>query len=235
MSLITTPQLLRNFTQTLCAAVFLLLTACSSVPDPQAIPLDGTSNTIYFIYRDWHTSIMVEGERFREFSRAARTGDLSAEVENARYVRVGWGDGDYFTGKSTTMVTATKALLISGYSAVQFLGYESDPFQTIPPDNLVPLAITDAALADLVSYFDDSVAQDTHGAAVRLPNYVENSGVFLQSSKRYGLLSNCNTWSGSALQIAGLPIRSAFHLTAQSVFDQARAISDYQQQHRQAE
>jgi uncharacterized protein (TIGR02117 family) len=228
----TTPQCLRDFNQKWWAIVLLLLGSCSSMPDPAAIPLSDTSNTIYFIYRDWHTSIMVDGSRFREFSKAAHSGDLGAEVKDARYVRVGWGDGDYFTGKSTTVITATRALLLSGYSAVQFLGYESDPFQSIPAENSVPLAISDAALAELVAYIDASLAYDAAGASMRLPNYVENSGVFLQSSKRYGLLSNCNTWSGTALQVAGLPIRSALHLTAQSVFEQARAISDYQQQHR---
>lgn len=230
----TTPHLLRNFNQTLLWWVLLaLVTSCSSLPDPALIPLTDTPNTIYFIYRDWHTSVMVDGQRFRELSAMARSGSLNTEVENASYVRVGWGDGEYFTGRSTTFGTATKALFMSDYSAMQFMGYESDPFQSIPAETRVPLNISDEALAELIRYIDASIAQDDNGATLPLPAYVENSGIFLQSSKRYGLLNNCNSWTGEALQKAGLPIRSAFRLTAQSVFEQARAISVYQEEHRQ--
>lgn len=213
----------------------VMLGSCASRPDLAAIPVSDTPNTIYFIYRDWHTSVMIEGSRFLELSSTVRnSAEMNAEVAPARYVRVGWGDGDYFTGKSTNVGTATKALLASGYSALQFIGYEGDPFEVIPQETRVPLQISDQALADLVRYIDESVALSADGTPTLLPNYVENSGVFLQSSKRYGLFNNCNTWSGKALQTAGLPIRSALHLSAQSVFSQAREISAWQYQRSQA-
>lgn len=215
----------------LLTLLVLLLSACASLPDLESIPLADAPNTIYFIYRDWHTSVMIDGEHFREFSRMAHTGDLGSEVRQAQYVRVGWGDGDYFTGKSTTVGTAAKALFISGYSAMQFLGYEHDPLQNIPEETRVALTISDRALADLVNYIDASLALDATGTPMPLQAYVENSGIFLQSSKHYGLFNNCNSWSSEALQAAGLPIRSAFQLTAQSVFEQARAISEYQSQY----
>lgn len=231
------PAIESLLSRTLCRIpgliLLLCLGACSSLPDPADIPTSDTPNTIYFIYRDWHTSVMIDGARFRELSKSAADATLQPEVQHALYVRVGWGDGEYFTGRSTTVATATRALFISGYSAMQFMGYESDPFEQIPSETRVPLAISDADLAALVRYIDDSVAIDaSSGQSEQLPAYIENSGIFLRSSKRYGLFNNCNSWSGEALQTAGLPIRSAFHLTAQSVFEQAQAIADYQRQHR---
>jgi hypothetical protein len=128
------------------------------------------------------------------------------------------------------MVTATRALIASPYSAIQVIGYTADPFARIPAETLVPLHITDDAMRGFVTYLDASFARGDANNLLPLPGYVENSGVFFEASERYGLFYTCNTWSSNALRAAGLPIRGAFNLTAQSVFEQARAISDYQQQ-----
>ncbi|MBK6741070.1 MAG: DUF2459 domain-containing protein [Haliea sp.] len=67
------------------------------------------------------------------------------------------------------------------------------------------------------------------GALVPLRSYTENAGVFFESrAKAYGLLNNCNTWTGEALRSAGLPVKSAFNLTSRSIFEQAQAITRMQ-------
>jgi uncharacterized protein (TIGR02117 family) len=214
-------------------ALFLVLltTACATRPDVAAIPLTDTPHTIYYIYRDWHTSVMLDAVTYRNLSKLpALNTSLSTEVAPAGYVRIGWGDGDYYTGKSTSVVTATRALIASAYSAIQVIGYTADPFARIPAETRVPLQITDQAMRELVTYVDASFARGDADNLLPLQGYVENSGVFFEASQRYGLFNTCNTWSSNALRAAGLPIRGAFNLTAQSVFEQARMISEYQQQ-----
>lgn len=209
--------------------LILLTTACATRPDVAAIPLDDTPHTIYAIYRDWHTSVMLDAATYRKLSKLpAMSTTLDTEVAPAGYVRIGWGDGDYFTGKSTSVLTATRALVASPYSAIQVIGYTADPFARIPAETRVPLRITEQAMRELVTYLDASFARDDTGNLLPLHAYVENSGVFYQASQRYGLFNTCNTWSSAALRAAGLPVRGALNLTAQSVFEQARAISDYQ-------
>lgn len=205
-------------------ALVLLLSACNSLPDKQQIPLAQTEHTIYFIYRDWHTSILLDAESVARYSK-----HLHSEAVGQQFVRVGWGDGDYFTGKSKTMGAATKALLASDYSALQVLTYSSSPFVQIPPETRVPLRISRQGLRALIRYIDNSLVLDEQGQLISLPAYGEGVGRFYQSSGNYGLFHNCNTWSGRALQAARLPVRSQLKLTAQSVFEQAKFISDYQQ------
>jgi hypothetical protein len=165
---------------------------------------------------------------FRRYSTVwRRQAALQLEVEAARAVRVGWGDGDYFTGKSTSTATAARALVASDNSALQFIGYERDPLPTIPPTTRAPLRVSEAGIAALVAYIDASVL-DKAGALVPLQSYVENAGVFLASNRHYGLFNNCNTWTGTALQRAGLPVHSALHLTPASIFAQAQAIASIQ-------
>lgn len=220
---------LRLVVRLLALFCVLLTTACATRPDLSSVPLEDTPHTIYYIYRDWHTSVMLDGATYRRLSKLPLIDPaLDFEVAPAGYVRIGWGDGEYYTGKDTTVMSATRALIASRYSAIQVIGYTADPFERIPPDTLVALQITDDAMRELVTYLDASFLQNEQGELNQLRAYVENSGVFFEASRKYGIFNNCNTWSGDALRAAGLPIRGAFNLTAKSVFEQARAISQYQ-------
>lgn len=204
-------------------------TSCATRPDFAAVPLTDTPHTIHFIYRDWHTSVMLDGDTYRRLSKLPPINTaLNTEVAPAGYVRIGWGDGEYYTGKSTSVMTATRALIASRYSAIQVIGYTADPFDRIPADTRVALRITDEAMRELVRYLDASFVQDEQRQLHSLRAYVDNSGVFFEASQHYGLFNNCNSWSGDALRAAGMPIRGAFNLTAKSVFEQARAIAEHQ-------
>ncbi len=224
-------SLIGHGTRLLAVLLVCFTTACATRPDIAAIPVTDTPHTIYYIYRDWHTSVMLDAATYRNLSTLPLIdADLNTEVAPAGYVRIGWGDGDYYTGKSTSVVTATRALIASPYSAIQVIGYTADPFARIPAETRVALRITDAAMRELVTYLDASFARDEAAALLPLQAYVENTGVFFEASQRYGFFNNCNTWSGEALRAAGLPIRSTFHLTANSIFEQARVIAEYQEQ-----
>lgn len=210
-----------------CAAyIFILcaLTGCTSMPAKQKIPITNTEHTLYFIYREWHTSILLDADTVARYSK-----HLKNETVDRRYIRIGWGDGNYFTGKSKTFGSATKALIASSHSALQVIAYAQPPFAAIPPETRVPIMITDKGMRQLIRYLDKSFALDGAGQVIPLQAYATDAGNFYQASGHYSLFSNCNTWSGRALQAAKLPVRSSLQLTAKSVFEQAKYISDYQQ------
>lgn len=198
-----------------------ILSGCVSLPPESSVPVSNTKHTIYFIYRGWHTSVLLDAKLM-----AKRNPQLARELAGQKYARIGWGDGDYFTGKSKSAMTAAKALVASGYSAVQLLTYDVDPFAEIPADTIVPLAITDDGMTKLTAYLGGSIAVSSSGSLIRLPAYGDAMGYFYQSRDRYGVFSNCNTWSGKALRAAGLPV--ANRLTARGVFEQAQYISRLQ-------
>ena len=200
------------------------LAGCTSVPAKQKIPVANTEHTIYFIYREWHTSILIDARTVARHSRY-----LQAEAAGQRFIRIGWGDGNYFTGKSKTFGSATKALIASSHSALQVIAYAQPPFASIPPETRVPIAITDKGMRKLIGYLDSSFALNESAQVIPLQAYVTDAGNFYRASGHYSVFSNCNTWSGRALQAAKLPVRSSLQLTAQSVFEQAKHISDYQQ------
>lgn len=194
------------------------------MPAKQKIPTANAEHAIYFIYRDWHTSILLDAKTVAIHSR-----HLQQEAQGQRYIRIGWGDGNYFTGKSKTFGSATKALIASSHSALQVITYSLPPFASIPMETRVPIVVTEKGMRKLIRYLDKSFALDEMGQVKPLQAYVDDAGHFYQASGHYSLFSNCNTWSGRALQAAGLPVRSSLQLTAQSVFEQAQYISRYQQ------
>lgn len=211
----------RHFLVLVFFASSLFLAGCATMPPTNAIPVANAKHKVYFIYRGWHTSILLNAKLV-----AAQNPQLAKDLVGQTYARVGWGDGDYFTGKNKSTVSAAKALVASGYSAVQILAYDYEPFEEIPADTRVPLALTDQGLQDLVRYLGDSIARDEQGQLIGLPAFGDAMGSFFRSKDQYSVFSNCNTWSGHALRAAGLPVAS--RLTAQGVFAQARMISRYQ-------
>jgi uncharacterized protein (TIGR02117 family) len=205
-------------------SLVIFLSGCASAPPVKNIPVTNTKHTIYFIYRGWHTSILLDANPL-----IARIPQLGTDLKNQKYVRVGWGDGDYFTGKNKSFTSATKALVASGYSAIQFLPYDYEPFAEIPEETRVPIAISDQGLRDLTRYVSDTIETDAAGRLIRLPAFGDATGLFFQATNSYGVFSNCNTWSANALRAAGLPI--ANRLTAQGGFKQASFISKIQLEH----
>lgn len=201
----------------------LLLVGCASLPRTQEIPVANAKHTIYFIYKGFHTSILLDAKAV-----VAQNPQLANDLAGQTYARIGWGDGDYFTGKSKSVSTATKALIASGYSAVQLLPYDYEPFDEIPADTIVPLAISDEGLRQLALYLGRSIAIDAQGKLMRLPAFGDAMGSFFQSEYHYSVFSNCNSWSGKALRSAGLPV--ANRLTAKGLFTQAQFISQHQAQ-----
>lgn len=205
----------------LLAVVVFLLSGCVSLPRAQSVPITNTQHTIYVIYRGWHTSILLDAT-----SLAAQNPLLVKNLLGEKFARVGFGDGDYFTGKSKTFGSAAKALFVSSYSALQLLTYDYDPFDEIPAETRTPVAITNLGLHNLIDFINQSIELDTQGVPVRLPAAGDAMGYFFKANTRYGIFTNCNTWTAHALRVAGLPV--ATRLTASGVFQQAKTISGIQ-------
>jgi uncharacterized protein (TIGR02117 family) len=210
---------------TLLLLLVSLQMACSQTPRKGHVPVGDASHTIYFIVDNWHTSILIEAAPLLNHSEK-----LALDFHDQSYIRVGWGDGDYFTGKSKRWTTAAKALIASDYSALQVLAYRHDPRHKIAAGTIVPLAITNDGMRELAAYVDESIAMNAQGNVIYLEPMTPNSNLFYQSTSHYSVVTNCNTWSSRALKRAGLPIKSTLKLTAQSVFSQAKQISLQQQE-----
>jgi len=201
----------------------LTLFGCATQAPVQAVAVESVPHRIHVVQTGWHTSLIVEADALRQYSPR-----LQKDFQQQRYLRIGWGDGDYFTGKNKHWTSATRALFASGYSALQVLAYNYEPWAELANENQAEVAITEEGLRKLAGFIEQSIAVDKSGAVTYLEPTKHNDNVFYLAAPRYGLLSNCNTWSVQALREAGLPVRG-LNLTSSRVYQQVKRISTIQQ------
>lgn len=204
-------------------ACWLALLGCANQPLISAVPVDNAPHIIHVVQTGWHTSLIVPAAALQ-----ASSPRLQQDFQGQQYLRLGWGDGDYFTGKNKHWTGATKALFASGYSALQVLAYHYEPWSELASENHAMVAISDDGLKALAAFIERSIARDAKGQVVFLEPSKANDNVFYLAAPRYGLLNNCNTWSVDALRQAGLPVRG-LNLTATRVYSQVKQISAIQQ------
>lgn len=212
------------FRQLLMLACLLILAGCATAPSRSNIPAADAGHTIYLMRYGWHTALLFDGNDIQ--SRSPR---LRSDLRPARYILIGWGDGEYFVRDDAPWSKAVKALVASDYPALQAGRRDSNPPAGVTAQDSLPLAITSRGMDQLVAYIERSIALDGHGQPIYLGQQPEHPDRFYQGNGHYSLFNNCNSWIVGALRAAELPI-SGLNLTASSVFEQAQQISTLQQQ-----
>jgi len=203
-------------------APLLLLAGCAGMPSRADLPKEATPHTVYVVQYGWHTALLFDGK-----DMLARSSKLAQDFHDHKYMLIGWGDGAYFVEDHPDVSQAVKALVASDYPALQAGGRETNPPLGVAPGDSVPLAVTERGYNQLVAYIDHSIAADADGKPVYLGKQLPNLNLFYKATGNYSLLNNCNSWVVGALHAAELPV-SGFNLTARSVFEQARRISQLQ-------
>lgn len=202
--------------------LLVTLAACTSQQNIPAELLDEPAHRIYVVSEKWHSSLLIDAADMLPYAH-----HLKDDIKPYRQICVGWGDGDYFTGKDKSVPTAIKALVSSEYSALQLLGYYRSGLAQIAPEDRIAVAITEEGMRRLVAFIEDSLLL-YDGKPVSLKAYEENTGVFYQGAETYSAKNNCNTWVSRALKAAGLPMSRENFVRTETVFNQAQKIHDAQ-------
>lgn len=215
---------LSAYARLLLLGCLLILTGCAMAPNRSSVPAAEARHTIHLMRYGWHTALLFDGNDIQ--SRSAR---LRSDLRPARYILVGWGDGEYFVRDDAPWSKAVKALVASDYPALQAGRRDSNPPAGVAAQDSLPLAITSRGMDQLVAYIDRSIALDGQGQPIYLGAQPDHPDRFYQGNGHYSLFNNCNSWIVGALRAAELPI-SGLNLTASSVFEQAQQIAALQQQ-----
>lgn len=204
------------------APVFLcaLLAACAGARDaPHAPPDPYTAVTVYVAAAGWHADLIVP--------RAAIPPDLwpeAADFPGARYLRVGWGDRDYYPARRFNLWYGLKALFWPTASVLHVVGFRRAPAMEYPHDRIVALDLAPAGARALFRYIDAAYQRDGAARAPRLAASPYGSGWFYPAEGSFHLFRTCNVWTAQALAAAGLPVRATLALTVDSVLAQVRPL-----------
>lgn len=172
--------------------------------------------TVWVINHGWHVGLVV---RRADVAEAwPELGDL----EPAKFVEVGWGDGEFYPASRNTSGMALRAALLSRDSVLQVVGFDDSPERFFAQAPVVAVPVNPAGLHALVSVVRGTYARDPQERPVRVTPALYGRGWFYRAGGQYSVFSNSNTWAARALDAAGCADTSCCSLTADSVLDQAR-------------
>ncbi len=198
--------------------VFVLATlavaACVTVPAPA--PVAGARGTVFAVSNGWHVGL------------ALATADLPdgtwpevADLNDPRYVQVGWGDHVYYPARTPTGGMATRAALVPGPAVLHLIGLERRPAPQ-PGLEVLALEVDVVAFAHAVdAAFDRPAAAP---APVIAPGLYANSR-FYPAHGRFHLFNTCNTWAARKLVTGGVTLEPGPVVTAEDLMRRLRPLA----------
>lgn len=186
------------------AAVAFALAPWASARAARGVPVVEA----YVVSNGVHTDLVlpVRSETM-DWTTVFPPGDVPAPPPDAAFVAIGWGDRDFYLHtpewRDLTAGRALRALSGTGRSLLHVTWLRRGELGTrvwaLPLDAAGHRAVRGHVLATL--------APGAHGHAVPVPGaHYGGRDAFYEARGAYDVLTTCNTWTGEALQAAGVPV-----------------------------
>ncbi|MCH8486810.1 MAG: DUF2459 domain-containing protein [Candidatus Cyclonatronum sp.] len=184
----------------------VMASCASSNPDLFPPAADAEKVEVQMVRHGWHVGLILPvDEIFEEVMPAGL--HLSA---SHRYIEIGWGDRDYYMDPSPGLWTTIKGGLFPTRSVIHLAAYSRLPLQHL---ERIEIRISAEGyrllLQQVAGYFTTE-----EGEVLILGDGLYGDSRFYAASPRYHLFQNSNKWAVRKLRHAGLPVRSAFVITA---------------------
>lgn len=198
------PRLLRPL-----LLLIVLLTAAMSA--------NAGDRQIFVTSNGWHSGIAL-----RRVDVPLAIIPEAADFPDAAYLEFGWGDAVYYPTPQAGIGMALGAAF-PGPAVLHLAGLADHPGRVFPTAQLVPLSLSDDALARLLAYLAASF--DRRGATRAAPHAagLYSFSRFYPATGRFHLLNTCNTWTARALQAGGLAIEADGVQTVDDLMARLRA------------
>ena len=197
----------------LFSLLFILAAGCIGPPlhsasdDAQGNSNGGPAESIYIIGERYHTGIIATSEFLKKYGCV-----LGSEIPPGHYGDTGWGDCDFYMGRSDGITGALNALFRSSSSVVHLRTFTSLDEWMTGSRYVIKVSLTEKQAALLCRFINESlVIRDGKPEAIT-KNYIRGSA-FYESPLEYGLTNTCNTWIARALRFSGLKISPSMVMT----------------------
>ena len=172
---------------------------------------------IYVVNHGWHTGVIVSGQALNH-----QLTFLKREFSGARYYEIGWGDKGFYQANEITFSLVMKAIFWPSESVMHVVAMPTAPRVFFPDSEIVELSISTEGMTHLLAFVSGSFKRDHAGKVSRGGSGLYGVSAFYEGEGAYYMTNTCNSWVAKALDQAGVPIRTVFTLTADSVISQAR-------------
>jgi uncharacterized protein (TIGR02117 family) len=167
-----------------------------------------TGVRIYFRPRALHTDLILPVDtEIIDWRKHFRESDFPAIQPGFTHLAMGWGERHFYletpTWSDLTAANTASALLWPTRAAMHV---EATTVQSLPED-CQSVVLTREAYQRLTVYILDSFEPGDGGRWTHIPDSgYHGNDTFYEAVGSYHLFNTCNTWTGNALQTAGIPV-----------------------------
>jgi len=165
--------------------------------------------TVFIAHNSWHAAIVLA-----KSDLADKAMPELADFPTARFIEFSWGDKDYFPNPDSGVFAAIKAALWSAGSVMHLVGFSDSVERFYAGATVTELRLSPPAYRRLLDYLDDTFMRESSPPRAHAAPGLFPYSRFYPARRSFSLLRTCNTWVAEALEHAGLPISSAFVITA---------------------
>lgn len=206
------------------AAIPLALLAGCASPAPM-LPPQPLDVRIDVLQRDWHTDLCLDPRDL-----TGKLTAVTADFPGARFLCFGFGERQYMLEKDHSALAMLSSLLPSR-AVLLVTPLPGPPGEVIVRDkgyfDVVSLRISRAGAANLSDVTWRSIQSDASGAPADLGPGTAKGSRFYAASFTYNAMTTCNTWTGTGLRAAGLPVNDAV-IFVDDLMSQVRAVAKAQ-------
>ncbi|MBV8651204.1 MAG: DUF2459 domain-containing protein [Alphaproteobacteria bacterium] len=167
----------------------------------------------------WHTEIGLRAE--------AMTGALASlrrDFPDARYFTFGWGARDYYMAADPGFGDALRAT-VPGPAVMLVRALPRSPSETFGAEAVYAVPVASGGVERLCQFLWDYLEKDEQGRPRRAGPGPDAQSRFYAAEGTYDAGNTCNTWTATALDVAGVPVSASGVVFAGQVVDQVRAIA----------
>ena len=198
--------------------IALLASACAKPIDQLYPPSEADkTKSVFVVNLGWHTGIVI------------RKADIPLAIlpeirdfPDAEFLKIGWGDWDYYQAPDPGWGMALKAAFWSSRSVLHVVGFKIPVEDQFRGSEIVEIALSDEGLERLRRFVAETFVRSEEGLpAEAWPGLYPNSR-FYPARGRFHIFRTCNTWVAEALHSAGVPITPFYAITAGNLMYQVR-------------
>lgn len=204
-----------------------LALGCGHVPSRSGTPAL-PAITVHVVSQGWHSGIIVPAVLAQDWP-------ARHEFAQAEFFEVGWGDRAYYQATDPGWWLGLRALLWPTPAVLHVVAFDGPVERYFAQTGLIELALTAPGFSALVAVVRDSheraeqaaqpaaeATAGTHDWPPPLGPGLYGASRFYASRERFHLFRTCNVWTAGVLAAAGMPLRPATAITADSLFAQLR-------------
>lgn len=208
-----------------------LASAGCAVPATQPRPAqDAATHRVWVVHHGHHSGLVVRAADVPPLAWPARR-----DFPLAEFLEVGWGDRAYYMAPAPGLWLGLRALLWPTPAVLHVVAFDGPVERYFAQTGLIELALTAPGFSALVAVVRDSheraeqaaqpaaeATAGTHDWPPPLGPGLYGASRFYASRERFHLFRTCNVWTAGVLAAAGMPLRPATAITADSLFAQLR-------------